>query len=80
MDNLNWLVLELLSQETIREQRLPSRPLAAVSGEPRDGHGGIKRALAAHFVRLGLRLDPAAGEGQGAFRLPLAQQEGGRRR
>ncbi len=79
MDNLNWLVLELLSQEMMREQRLASQPLAAVSDGSRDGHGGIKRALAAHFVRLGLRLDPAAGEGLGAFEFSTAQQEGGRR-
>ena len=65
MDNYNWLIAEILLQQ--RERQLASaRPHA--SPEP-PAHGGLRRTLAAAMVRLGLRLDPAAGEGLGAFAL-----------
>ncbi len=36
----------------------------------------VKRTLASSLVRLGLRLDPAAGEGLGALDFSAAQTEG----
>ena len=74
MDNYNWLVLELLGQLKAQEHHRapPLRPSRnGPSGEQR---GGVRRALASTFVRLGLRLDPAAGEGLGAFDLPPARK------
>lgn len=74
MDNFNWIILELLSQLRTQERHLapPLRPSRnGPSGEQR---GGVRRALASTFVRLGLRLDPAAGEGLGAFDLPPARK------
>ena len=65
----NTYVLELLAEERARE-RLRSLERPAPAGDSsRVPQGGIKRALAASFVRLGLRLDPAAGEGLGAIDL-----------
>jgi hypothetical protein len=57
------------------------RELAAITNAPapapsRAGHG-FRHALASTFVRAGLRLDPAAGEGLGAFDMAPAGQEGG---
>jgi hypothetical protein len=62
----NWTVLELMAREaerTSREGRLHLQPVARREG------GGVRRSLAQTLVRLGLRLDPAAGEGLGAGRL-----------
>lgn len=75
----NWLMLELLSQQAMRERRLASPRRLPAPDRSRAGRSAIKRALAASLVRLGLRLDPAAGEGLGAFGLPLAQPEARRR-
>lgn len=76
MDNFNWLILELLSQQ--RERQLAAQPPALP--EQRNGHRGVRHALASTFVRLGLRLDPAAGEGLGAFDLSPASGRGARQR
>ncbi len=74
MDNLNWLMIEMMTEQTMRERRLASRP---VPPDPDPQRGGIKRALASALVRLGLRLDPAAGEGLRAGPLPLGRPEAG---
>ena len=76
MNNFNWVILELLAEHTMRERILASQQRALAANERRDGRSGVKRALASRLVRLGLRLDPAAGEGLGAFELPLAQRNG----
>ena len=68
MDN-SWLLLELLADVKAQERATP--PPSAPS--PREG-GGMRRALAASLVRLGLRLDPVAGEGLAAFELSLAPE------
>ena len=73
MDNYNWLILELLAEQATRERL--SRPPPPAPIPPRERRGGVKRALASILVRLGLRLDPAAGEGLGAFDLSLARPE-----
>ena len=57
MDQYNWLVAEILVQQRAREfasrpRELPEPPV----------HDGLRRTLATAMVRLGLRLDPAAGE------------------
>ncbi len=76
MDNLNWLVLDLLTQQAIRERLRADRQAPNATAERGDGRGGVKRSLASTLVRLGLRLDPAAGEGLGAFDLSLARPKG----
>jgi len=58
MNNYNWLIAELLVEQRAREL---AAPRTRVEPEPAGG-GGVRRALASAFVRLGLRLDPAAGE------------------
>jgi hypothetical protein len=73
MESLNLLIAEMLIQERQHEAIMLSR-VAPVRPESR---GGIRHALATTFVRLGLRLDPAAGEGAGAFSGTLAGQERG---
>jgi hypothetical protein len=73
MDNINWLVAEMLVEQKLHpDLEAHSMPVQ------HNGHRGMKRSLAARLVRLGLRLDPAAGEGLGAFDLALAHH-GGRR-
>jgi hypothetical protein len=75
MNNMSWFILETLALERMRE-------LAAL--EPRilreqdiESQGlGVRRTLAAMLVRLGLRLDPAAGEGLRAFELKLTREGG----
>ena len=57
MDQFNWLIAELLVQQ--RAQELASRPRRLPEGA---AHKGLRRTLATAIVRLGLRLDPKAGE------------------
>jgi hypothetical protein len=73
MEGLNLLIAEMLIQErqhetTMRSHVAPVRPRS---------RGGVKHALATTFVRLGLRLDPAAGEGVRTFSATLVRQERG---
>ena len=78
MDMFNFFVLEILSKEAVRERLAIAQPVAPrKSAKPRGP--GVKRALAATLVRLGLRLDPAAGEGLAAPNVPLTRQEAGQR-
>ena len=74
MNNMSWLVMELMAQQALREHELRSQHVAAGWHEPRDGRG-VRHALASTLVRLGLRLDPAAGEGLGAYELSLAHPQ-----
>ena len=57
MDQCNWLIAEILvqqrAQQLAQEPHLPPEPPA---------HNGLRRSLATAIVRLGLRLDPRAGE------------------
>ena len=78
MDSFNWPLLELLYMQTARDRQLALQPLPPTRNGSRRQRGGVKRALASTFVRLGLRLDPAAGEGLGVLDLSLAQPEGRR--
>ena len=73
MDSFNLLITEMLIEERQRELALA----AHAAPERHSSRGGMKRALAATFVRVGLRLDPAAGEGLHAFGVTLAGQERG---
>ena len=57
MDQFTWLIAEILVQQ--RERELAAHPYAPSAPARRDG---LRRALATTMVRLGLRLDPAAGE------------------
>ena len=75
MDNFNWLIVELMAEQKRRDQRFASHHPQYRSEEARQAPGGVRRALAATLVRLGLRLDPAVGESLGAFDLSPATQE-----
>ncbi len=72
MDYFNYTVYEMLarmaSQERLNRHQL-ELPEAPARPNP------VKRVLASSLVRLGLRLDPAAGEGLGGLDLALAQTE-----
>jgi len=72
MNDFNWLVAEMMVEQALH----PAEPRALPV--QRNGQRGVKRSLAATLVRLGLRLDPAAGEGRGAPGLSPASN-GGRR-
>jgi hypothetical protein len=75
MENFNWLMAELLVEQ---RERLLAAQSAHVLDPPPQEHGGVKHALATKLVRLGLRLDPAAGEGLGPRELALAGRDGRR--
>ncbi len=75
MDSFNWFVNEMLTREAVREH-LDGFPMEQPEAPKRRKQNPITRTLASSLVRLGLRLDPAAGEGLGALDLSLAQPEG----
>ena len=78
MDMFNFFVLEIFSKEAVRERLRTAQPVAPRKSAASQ-RSGVKRALAATLVRLGLRLDPAAGEGLAAPNVPLTRQEAGQR-
>ncbi len=72
MDFFNYTVYELLARSAAQE-RVNDRFRQAP--EPPKRQNAAKRALASSLVRLGLRLDPAAGEGLASLDLAVAQTE-----
>ncbi len=72
MDFFNYTVYELLAR-TAAQERLNGYHLELPTAPRRPSL--VKRALASSLVRLGLRLDPAAGEGLSGLDLALAQTE-----
>ena len=76
MDSFNWFVFDILYSREVRERELALQVLQEEARKQQRG-GGVKRALASCLVRVGLRLDPAAGEGLRAPKLPLARPEAG---
>ena len=70
------IIQELMLEQTLRERRLDSeRTLPAKRREPARPRR-LKSALASALVRVGLRLDPAAGEDLRALALSPAGQDG----
>lgn len=73
MDNFNLLIAQAMiaqrqrEMENVTKERIPA---------PR-GNRGMRHTLASSFVRVGLRLDPAAGEDLDAFDVRTVGQEGG---
>ena len=57
-------LLQLLAQDATERHRKAAQAHAA--GRPAKKSGSIRQTLASYLVRLGLRLDPAAGGGLGA--------------
>ena len=75
MDTFNWMVLEMITREQVRE-RLNQPRFELPEAPKRKQHNAVTRTLASSLVRLGLRLDPAAGEGLGRLDLSLAHTKG----
>ncbi len=75
MDSFNWFVNEMLTREAMRE-RLEGFPKEQPQAPEQRKQNPITRTLASSLVRLGLRLDPAAGEGLGRLDLSLGHTEG----
>ncbi len=75
MDTFNWMVLEMITREQVRE-RLNQPHYELPEAPKRKQHNAVTRTLASSLVRLGLRLDPAAGEGLGRLDLSLAHTKG----
>ena len=59
------ILIQLLAEQALQERRT-AQPALPIHHETRDDSNAYKRALASYLVRLGLRLDPAAGGGLGA--------------
>ena len=70
MDTFNWMVMELIGREAQQEQLTGNLNVEPTAPRRRTS---ATRALASSLVRLGLRLDPAAAEGLGAFDFLLAK-------
>ncbi len=75
MDTFNWMVLEMITREQVQE-RLNRQQLELPKAPTRQKQSAILRTLASSLVRLGLRLDPAAGEGLGRLDLSVAHTKG----
>jgi hypothetical protein len=75
MDNYDWLLNEIVYEEALRRRLLPQRNQPLSPTQRHETLSRVKRALASTLVRLGLRLDPAAGEGLAALDLTLARPE-----
>lgn len=73
MDTFNWMMLEMITREQVRE-RLNEHHLELPKAPTRQNP--ILRRLASSLVRLGLRLDPAAGEVLGRLDLSLVHTKG----
>lgn len=76
MGPFNWSTPEFVAAERMRRRAYEYDATRSVPSAPRAPAGGVRRAFAAAFVRLGLRLDPAAGERLAAGALTLARPEG----
>ncbi len=70
MDTFNWMVMEWIGREAQQAQPTGNRKVEPTKPRRRTS---ATRALASLLVRLGLRLDPAAGKGLGAFSFLLAK-------
>jgi len=70
MNDINWIVAELMVEQALHPAEPRELPVR------RNSHRGVKRSLGATLVRLGLRLDPAAGEGLAALELSTAHGGG----
>jgi hypothetical protein len=66
MDNFTWPFIDLLSAQAVRE-RLAELERDRLVREADARRAGLRARVASMLVRLGLRLDPAAGE---RLRLP----------
>ncbi len=56
----NPILIQLLAQDAIEQHRKAAQAHAAAALTSKQS-GSIRQALASNLVRLGLRLDPAAG-------------------
>ena len=72
MDYFNYMVCEMLARTALHE-RLAGMRMEEPAAPKRLSL--VTRVLASSLVRLGLRLDPAAGEGLGGRGLSLARTE-----
>ncbi len=61
----NPTLLQLLAEDATNQHRRAAQTHPAASRTPKKS-GPVRHALATYLVRLGLRLDPAAGGGPGA--------------
>lgn len=76
MGPYNWTTPEFVAAERMRRRAYEYDLVRSAPSAPHAPAGGVRRAFAAALVRLGLRLDPAAGEGLAGGALTLAQPEG----
>ena len=74
MDTFNWMVLEMITREHVREL-METRHIELPETPKRTN--ALMRTLGSSLVRLGLRLDPAAGEGLDRLDLSMAHTKGG---
>jgi hypothetical protein len=78
MNNMNWLITEVLSEQ--RESELASIELRMrMEAERVRPQANLRRTLAGGLVRLGMRIDPAAGE-RALPSLSLSTEKGGQAR
>jgi len=76
MNGLSYYIIELQNEQRERELTSLEQRIRIEAELDRERRAGVRRSLAAGLVRLGLRLDPAAGEGLGSFKLARAHDGG----
>lgn len=76
MNGLSYYMIELLHEQRERELASLEQRMLIEAEMDRERRAGVRRALADRLVRLGLRLDPAAGEGLGSHKLAPALDGG----
>ena len=79
MGAFNATMLELLTEQKLRELHAEFERLHQAADAPMLQGAGLRGAVASTLVRWGLRLDPAAGERLGVLDLAPVASKGGRR-
>lgn len=72
MDMMNWSLLDVIVAQRMLEISEERRRCLLIDEAGVQGHGGARAALGRTFVRVGLQLDPSAGEGLRSPRLVSA--------
>ena len=79
MGPINSTLLELLTEQKLRDLRAEFDQLHLAAAAPAPSGSNLRGALASSLVRWGLRLDPAAGERLVALDLAPVTPKGGHR-
>ncbi|MEX1255763.1 MAG: hypothetical protein WEE64_15625 [Dehalococcoidia bacterium] len=72
MEMMNWSLLDVIVAQKTLEMNEERKRVLLLEEASDEGRGSARAALGRTFVRLGLQLDPSAGEGLRPTRLASA--------